>query len=270
MTDTDAYIRRLEESNPLREPVFRSVIQALKLPSGTHGLDVGCGIGYQALSLAGVVGPGGHVTGLDISPELLRYAEKLVEASGMAGRVTFREGDMYKLPFDDNSFDWAWSADCVGYPAGELLAALKEIVRVVKPGGSVAILAWSWQQLLPGHPQLEAWLNATCSAYAPFFAGVSPEKHFNRALSWFPGAGLDEAVAHTFTGDVQAPLSHDLRTALASLFEMLWGEPQLTVSPADWSEYQRLCRPASPDFILDLPDYYAFFTYTMFKGRVTK
>jgi len=231
---------------------------------------VGCGIGHQALLLADAVGSGGHVTGLDISPELLLYGEKVVGASGLAGRVTFREGDMYRLPFDDDSFDWAWSADCLGYPAGELLPALKEVARVVKPGGSVAILAWSSQQLLPGHPLLEARLNATCSAYAPFFAGVSPEKHFNRALSWFPEAGLDKPVACTFVGDVQAPLSRDLRAALASLFEMLWGQPQPTVSPADWSEYQRLCRPESPDFILDIPGYYAFFTYTMFKGRVAR
>ena len=268
MTDTDAYIHRLEESNPLREPVFRSIIQTLELPSWTHGLDVGCGTGHQAMLLAEAVGPAGHVTGLDISPELLRYAGGIVEKSGLAGRVTFREGDMYRLPFEDDSFDWAWSADCLGYPAGELLPALKEVARVVKPGGRVAILAWSSQLLLPGYPLLEARLNATCSAYAPFFAGVSPAAHFNRALSWFLEAGLDEPTARTFVGDIQAPLNGDVRIALASLFEMLWGQPQPTVSPADWSEYQRLCRPESPDFILDLPGYYAFFTYTMFKGRV--
>ena len=270
MTDTDAYIRQLEESKSLREPLFRSIIQALDLPSGTHGLDVGCGIGHQATLLAEAVGPAGHVTGLDISRELLRYAGGIVEKSGLAGQVTFREGDMYRLPFDDDRFDWAWSADCLGYPAGELLPALKEVARVVKPGGRVAILAWSSQQLLPGYPLLEARLNATCSAYAPFFAGVSPASHFNRALSWFPEAGLDEPIARTFVGDVQAPLSRDLRIALASLFEMLWGQFQPTVSPADRSEYQRLCRPESPDFIPDLPGYYAFFTYTMFTGRVTK
>jgi demethylmenaquinone methyltransferase/2-methoxy-6-polyprenyl-1,4-benzoquinol methylase len=49
---------------------------------------------------------------------------------------------------------------------------------------------------------------------------------------------------------------------------MLWGEPQPGVAPEDWAEYQRLCRPQSPDFILDLADYYGFFTYTMFRGKV--
>jgi len=56
--------------------------------------------------------------------------------------------------------------------------------------------------------------------------------------------------------------------AVASLFEMLWGTRQPKVSAQDWDECQRLCRPESPDFILDRPGYYAFFTYTMFRGKV--
>ena len=52
MTETDAYIQRLLEANPLREPLLRSAIQALQLPGGSHELDVGCGIGLQELLLA--------------------------------------------------------------------------------------------------------------------------------------------------------------------------------------------------------------------------
>ncbi|MCP4668459.1 MAG: hypothetical protein GY849_19110 [Deltaproteobacteria bacterium] len=89
-----------------------------------------------------------------------------------------------------------------------------------------------------------------------------------RALGWFDEAGLEEAEARTFVGDVQAPLSDDIRKALISLFQMLWGEPQPEVSQEDWAEYQRLCQPESPECILNLSDYYAFFTYTMFRGKV--
>jgi demethylmenaquinone methyltransferase/2-methoxy-6-polyprenyl-1,4-benzoquinol methylase len=49
---------------------------------------------------------------------------------------------------------------------------------------------------------------------------------------------------------------------------MLWGEPQPGVAPEDWEAFQRLCRPGSAEFILDIPDYYAFFTYTLFEGKV--
>ena len=268
MTDTDTYLQRLAESNPLREPLLRTVVQALKLPQGSRGLDAGCGIGLQTLLLAEAIGPAGHVTGLDLSPAFLRYAENRVQERGLSGRISLREGNVRNLPFDDGTFDWVWSADCVGYPVDNLLPALLELKRVVRPGGTVAILAWSSQCLLPGYPLLEARLNATGSGLAPHVRDKPPESHFMRALGWFDKAGLVDAKARTFAGSVQAPLSDGIRTALISLFEMLWGERVPEVSQEDWAEFQRLCRPGSPDFILALPDYVAFFTYSLFRGTV--
>lgn len=267
MTGANTYIQKLLEANPLREPVLRSAIQALQLQRGSRGLDVGCGIGLQALLLAETIGPQGQITGLDLDPENIAFGEELVRKAGYSERITFRVGDMKRLPFAQDTFDWAWSADCIGYPLGELAPFLEELVRVVRPGGRIVILAWSSQQLLPGHPLLEARLNATCSSYAPFLKGKNPELHFLRALRWLGEVGLTEVKAQTFVGEVQAPLSGPERTALASLFEMLWGAPAPETSPEDWREYQRLCQPGSPDFVLDLAGYYAFFTYTLFQGK---
>jgi ubiquinone/menaquinone biosynthesis C-methylase UbiE len=268
MADIDAYMQRLLDANPLREPLLRSVIEALTLPTGSRGLDAGCGVGLQTLLLAEAAGPQGHVTGLDIVPEFLAYGEDLAWKAGLSGRISFQEGDIYSLPFHDDSFDWVWSADCIGYPAGELAGILKELARVVRPGGSINLLAWTSQQVLPGYPLLEARLNASCSSYIPFLTGKDPQQHFLRALCWFQGAGLKEVRARTFVGEVQAPLSAGERTALVSLFEMLWEKPAPGDGQEDWAACQRLCRAESPDFILDLPYYYAFFTYTLFCGKV--
>jgi ubiquinone/menaquinone biosynthesis C-methylase UbiE len=269
MTDTNSYINMAIRANPIREPMLREAIQALKLASGSQGLDAGCGIGLQALLLAEAVGAAGHVTGLDISREFLLYAKNIVESSALSGRITFKEGDLNKLPFDDNTFDWVWSVDSVGYPTEENpLSTLKELARVVKPGGSLAILGWSSQMLLPGHPLLEARLNETCSSYIPYVKEKKPESNFLSALGWFRDLGLEDTTTRTFVDEINAPLSDDIRTALISFFEMLWGEPQPEVSEEDWTEYQRLCNPDSPDFILDRPDYYAFYTYSMFQGKV--
>jgi demethylmenaquinone methyltransferase/2-methoxy-6-polyprenyl-1,4-benzoquinol methylase len=210
----------------------------------------------------------GHIAGLDIVPDLLSYGENMVAKAGLSERITFHEGNVSSLPFEDDTFDWVWSADCIGYPAAELMPLLEELVRVVKPGGSVNILAWSSQQLLPGYPLLEARLNGTCSGYIPFIKDISAEQNFMQSLRCFRKVGLEDVKAQTFVGDVQTPLSSGERTALISLFEMLWGEPQPEVSVEDWAEYQRLCAPRSADFILDIPDYYAFFTYSMFRGKV--
>lgn len=267
MTDPIPIIQRLLEANPLREPVLRSAIRSLNLPPGSRGLDLGCGIGLQALLLAEAVGSEGHITGVDLVHELLAFGEKRAAQADLSERITFCQADASRLPFAGDSFDWVWSADFLGYPVGELSVSLKDLVQIVKPGGSINILAWTSQQVLPGHPLLEARLNATCSSYLPYLKGVDPELHFQRALHWFREAGLEAVKAQTFVGEVQAPLDEGKRTAVASLLEMLWTGPGPEASPEDWSELQRLCRPESPDFILDSPGYYAFFTYSMFRGQ---
>lgn len=270
MTGTDLYIQRLLETNPLREPLLREIIRSLELPRESHGLDAGCGIGLQTLLLLEAIGSNGHVTGLDLLPELLAYGTAMVTKSGHLDQITFRAGDVSHLPFEDDTFDWVWSADCIGYPAGEFASLLNELKRVVKPGGSINLLGWSSQQLLPGYPLLEARLNATCSGYLPFLKDTDPETNFMRAPHWFHHAGLKDIQARTVVSDIHAPLDIPLRVALTSLFDMLWGIPQAETSQDDWNEFKRLCEPTSSDFILDIPDYYGFFTYTIFRGRVPK
>ena len=85
---------------------------------------------------------------------------------------------------------------------------------------------------------------------------------------WYREAGLEECTVNTFVSDAHAPLGDELRDTLVALFRMRWPDVESELSPGEWAEYQRLCLPESPDFILDHPDYYAFFTYSMFHGRI--
>ena len=139
---------------------------------------------------------------------------------------------------------------------------------MVKPGGVVATFVWSSENLLPGYPLLEAHPDATIPGVAPYVEGRGPESHFLRALGWFRELALQEPTAHTFAGDAYAPLGDDLRRALAALLEMRWPGAESELTEADRAQYRRLCLPESPDFILNHPDYYAFFTCSMFQGRV--
>ncbi|MFC1847846.1 class I SAM-dependent methyltransferase [Chloroflexota bacterium] len=268
--DSDTYMQQLAVTGPLMEAPIRSALQALQLPLGSRGLDAGCGIGLQIPLLAEAVGTAGHVTGLDISPEFLSRAMEIAQEAGILDRIAFQEGDVKRLPFDDNTFDWAWSANCVGYGLVRPDPSLSELARVVKPGGSVAVLIWSSEHLLPGYPRLEARLRATSSGIAPFTEDRKPEFHFLRSLGWFREVGLKEPAAQTFAGSAYAPLSDDIRRALSALIDMRWPDIQPELTPKDWEEYQRLCLPESPDYILNLPDYYAFFTYSMFHGKAVE
>ncbi|MGE0085027.1 MAG: class I SAM-dependent methyltransferase [Desulfococcaceae bacterium] len=261
------YAEKLCLSDLLREPLFRSLINSLKLPEGSRGLDIGCGTGSNTLILADAVGSSGHVTGMDLSDELLMYAKQRADNAGFSQRISFLKCDMNRPAFINNTFDWVWSADCAGYAPGDAPNLIKNLAGLVKPGGSVFVLAWSSQQLLPGYPRLEARLNTTSAGTAPFVMGQQPQSHILRALGGFRAAGLEDIEASTFVGDIQAPLGKEKRRALASFFEMRWGKPDTELTEKESMEYQRLCSPGSPDFIAAIPDYYGFFTYTLFRGR---
>jgi ubiquinone/menaquinone biosynthesis C-methylase UbiE len=264
----DTYIERLKVSNSLRESTLREMVRSLDLPVGSRGLDAGCGVGLQCLQLAEAIGPAGHVTGLDMMKEMLDYGREMVEKAGMSKRISFREGDIANLPFEDNIFDWAWSVDCVGYGPWDTKKMLRELIRVLKPGGMLAIAAWSSEKLLPGYPRLEARLGATSAGIAPFIHGKDPSRHLHRTLGWFHELELKDCRADAFAGSAYAPLSDGVRQALKELIDMRWPDVASELSAEDLAEYRRLCLPDSPDFILNLPDYFALFTYTMFRGRL--
>jgi len=255
-------------SETYRLPVFEKAVSLLNLPPGSFGLEVGCGIGSVTLLLARTVGPRGRVIGLDRDGDLLDLARERAEEAGLGGRASFEQGDMTALAWSEDAFDWLISVDCAGYaPSAEPRTLVKELARVLKPGGLMALMAWSSQMLLPGHPALEARLNATPAGMAPFSAGRPPEDHFSRALGWLEGAGLRNCRAATLAGQIQAPLDPGEKAALAALLAMRWpgAEKELESSEADL--FRKLTDPTSPECLLHQPDYLAFFTYTLFQGR---
>ena len=273
--DPRTYATMLSLGNRLIEPIIRLMIQGLRLRPGSRGLDAACGIGSHTLMLAEAVSPDGHVTGVDISPEFLAHAEEVASEGGLGKLVSFQQGDLNKLPFEDDSFDWAWCKDALqpgpkemGCPAEDPLPLLNELTRVVKPGRILAILFLSSQTLLPGYPLLEARLNATYAANAHWSEDRDPRLHSLRTLGWLREANLEECRVHTFVCDFQAPLEEVIQQGLAVMFRMFWGNAEAEVSAEDWAEFQRLCQPDSPDFILNTPDYYGFVTYSLFRARV--
>jgi len=99
-------------------------------------LDVGSGLGGPSRFLAATYGA--HVTGIDLSPSFVDAATMLSERTGLAHRTTFRVADALALPFEDSSFDHAWTQHAA-MNIHDRARLYSEIFRVLKPGGLFAI-----------------------------------------------------------------------------------------------------------------------------------
>ncbi len=101
--------------------------------AGESVLDLGCGAGFDAFIAAQLVGPAGRVVGIDLSPEMLAVARAGQAEAGFP-EVEFREASVEALPFPDASFDVALSNGVLNL-VPDKPAALREIFRVLRPGG---------------------------------------------------------------------------------------------------------------------------------------
>jgi len=100
---------------------------------GETVLDVGCGGGVDTLLAAAAVGPEGSAVGVDAVPEILDRARRNIDATALRN-VRFEQASAESLPFSDGSFDVVLSNGVLNL-APDKPAALKEIFRVLKPGG---------------------------------------------------------------------------------------------------------------------------------------
>ncbi|HLW55041.1 MAG TPA: class I SAM-dependent methyltransferase [Candidatus Angelobacter sp.] len=102
-------------------------------------LDIGCGGGRSVSKLAAIATQG-KVYGVDYSSEAVAMAGKINRKAVEAGRVEIREGSVSRLPFPDGSFDLVTAVEThFWWP--DLPADMREVLRVLKPGGTLAVIA---------------------------------------------------------------------------------------------------------------------------------
>jgi SAM-dependent methyltransferase len=131
----------LQEVEPRFASVVENVIRRGDLKPGQRVLDLGTGTGSIAVAAAGLVAPGGEVTAVDISPDMLSLARRRLVESGRAN-VDLREGRAEQLPVDDDAFDALLASLSLMY-AIDRAAAAREIRRVLRPGGRFVAAVWA-------------------------------------------------------------------------------------------------------------------------------
>lgn len=109
-------------------------VSRMNLKPGSHVLDVGCGTGVVFAELASAVGSSGGITGLDHGVGFLADARSRAESGAYSDIVELIRGDAHRLPFPDASFDAAHTERVLMHLA-DPDAALRELSRVVRPGG---------------------------------------------------------------------------------------------------------------------------------------
>jgi SAM-dependent methyltransferase len=116
--------------------VAPSLVTFSRIKQNDKVLDVGCGTGVVAITAARL---GAKVSGLDLSPKLIEQAHKNIILANV--EIDLKEGDVESLPYPDASFDAVLSQ------FGHMFAprpqiAIKEMLRVLKPGGTIAFSTW--------------------------------------------------------------------------------------------------------------------------------
>ncbi len=127
----------------------RFAMKHVSLRQGGSALDVACGTGDWTLALAERTGPNGEVIGIDFCEEMLDVAKEKAQRRGLLGTpIELQVADAMALPFEDSRFDVA----TIGFAlrnVPDILTVLKEMARVVKPGGKVVSLELSKPEFPP-------------------------------------------------------------------------------------------------------------------------
>ncbi len=214
-------------------PLTDALFEAAGLRSDAEVLDIGCGSGETALRASATVGPGGSVTGADVSAPLLAAARARPVPAG-AAPVAWIEADVETHPFLPATFDAALSRFGTMFFA-DTQAAFANIRAALKPAGQLTLLCW---QAMAANP----WVSVPRAAILPLVPdpGPAPPPDQPGPFRFADGAALDARLRAAGFRDI---VRTDLRLPV-----MLGPDPNSAARVAcELGPPSHLLREADPD-----------------------
>jgi ubiquinone/menaquinone biosynthesis C-methylase UbiE len=159
------------------------LLAPLALAPGQTALDLGCGPGYVAAQIARLVGPNGRVHALDVNADFVARARAVAAEAGVEKRVEVQHLTGERFPLSDASCDRALAKNVLEYvPSVE--ATLRELYRVLKPGGTLTAMDSDWAFVLiePLTPdEVRELFSAAAPAFREPYIGRKLRAAFRRA-----------------------------------------------------------------------------------------
>jgi len=169
-------------------------------PTGFAGIqpgevvvDFGCGGGIDVVLAAHLVGPQGKVVGVDFASEMIEKAGSAAAEAGLLDRIELRVGDMARTQLPDDSAD-AVISNCVINLCPDKEEVYKEVFRVLRPGGRVAISDIVLTEAIS--PELKSRFQ---SSWSGCMGGAAPEEEYWQTIRESGLAGIQVIVRHTLS-----------------------------------------------------------------------
>lgn len=231
---------------------YEAMLRAVGLQPGWQVLDAGCGSGSFLPLMAELIGPRGSIAAFDLAPENIARVNTL--ASKVVVPIVTQIGSVTKLPYADHSFDAIWNANVTQYLTDdELHRMLNEFIRVLKPGGVVAIKETDLTtiQFYP-LDQFVMWRHME--------KAVTFQPGFMRVVNlprWLSNAGLVDVTQATFLEEIRAPLPASVHAFMEGSLRFFAGEAErLGLPESDLAQWRRCQDPQAPDNPVNHPDFY--------------
>ena len=270
------YPERMRDALRLGNRVFRDLDHEvgawLGINRGARVLDAGCGVGGMATVFAGLAG---ELVAVDLEPEHVRETGERIEEAGFSDTASPRVADITALDVPDGSFDLVWCSRVIHH-LPDMLAGVRELARVAKPGGAVAIREGGFGfRVLPDEVEIGGrWFEDRLAAtgvgrFAP------PRNAENGRTPYLFGwsqllldAGLTDVRGKTFTFDALSPLTDD-QQAWIEFHWRRWlthDESRARLDDEDAEVIETLLDPESPHYLFARTDLHLRSATTVYTG----